>query len=103
MILEVFRDPILLSRVRSELEISFPSTNAILQMKFDSQTTQALPLLKSIYAETLRLRVNVYAVRYTGNEELQINNWVLPKERVVLVATGPAHMDEKFWNTKKGL
>ncbi|KAL9122095.1 MAG: hypothetical protein Q9187_001355 [Circinaria calcarea] len=103
MILETFKNPITLARVRNELETSFSNDDAVLQMKFDSQTTQALPLLKSVYAETLRLRIHVYAVRYTGNEELQINNWVLPKEKVVLVATGPSHMDKTFWNTKNGL
>ena len=103
MMLEVFKDPILLSRVRNELQTSFSNEDAILRMKFDSQTTRALPLLKSVYAETLRLRIQVYAVRYTGNEELKIKNWVLPKEKVVLVATGPAHMDKMFWNTKNGL
>ncbi|MCJ1420221.1 hypothetical protein MMC32_006578 [Xylographa parallela] len=102
MIMEIFKDPNLLHRVRNELETSFPDEDAILQMKFDSQTTKELPLLKSVYAETLRLRIHVYAVRYTGNEELHINTWRFPKEKVVLVATEPAHTDGTFWNTKGG-
>ena len=101
--MEVFKDPDLLRRVRNELKTSFSSEEAILRMKFDSQTTEELPLLKSVYAETLRLRIHVYAVRYTGNEDLQINNWQFPKEKVVLVATEPAHTDETSWNTKGGL
>lgn len=103
MILEVFKDKSILSRVRTELETSFPNEDAILPMKFDNQTTQALPLLKSVYAETLRLRILVYALRHTGNQDLQINSWVLPRQKLVMVATGPAHRDPTFWNTKNGL
>lgn len=103
MILEIFSDPSLLTRVRAELKTSFPNEHSILHMKFDSQTLDSLPLLKSIYAETLRLRIHIYAVRHTGDEALQINQWLLPKDRVVLVATAPAHMDETFWNTRDGV
>ena len=102
MIYETFRDIKLLARVREEIASAFRKDDEIINMKFDSQTLEALPLIKSIYAETLRLRIHVYCVRYTGNQDLEINDWVIPKERVLLVATAPAHMDETFWNTKDG-
>ena len=30
---------------------------------------------------------------------MKINEWILPKGEIVLIATTPAHMDEKIWNT----
>ncbi|KAF7876781.1 hypothetical protein EAF04_001864 [Stromatinia cepivora] len=100
--LETFKDPLILERVRSELSGTFRQSS-IRRAAFDASTLQTLPLLRSIYAETLRLRVRAYAARYTNRTAFSIKNWFLPKKSVILVSTTEAHMDESFWNTKSGM
>lgn len=96
--LEIFRDPALLSEVRSLLKSSFDAT-AFSEIRFDVEKLLKLPLLQSIYSETLRLRVQAYMMRYTDREDLQINEWLFPKQNVILISTVPAHTDKTFWNT----
>lgn len=55
-----------------------------------------------MYAEVLRLRVEVQSVFCSDREDIQINEWCFPKKSLVLVPTGPAHMDPNFWNTRDG-
>lgn len=38
-------------------------------------------------------------MRSPERDNIKINNWILPRGEVVLVATTPAHMDEEVWNT----
>lgn len=99
--LEIFKDPSLLSRARAELKTAFSPTD-LFNANFSSKILVALPLFQSIYAETLRLRVRAYAVRYTGRSELQLNEWAFPKKSIILASTTPAHMDSTIWNTKNG-
>jgi cytochrome P450 len=99
MIVEVFRDPNLLRRVRSELD-------KISEAPEDHgrwvEELMALPLLQSIYAEMLRLRVDVQTVFRDNNKDIQINRWTFPKKSLLLVPTRLAHRDENYWNTCNG-
>ena len=98
-IVEVFRDPLLLSRIRAELaaanvtDITSPE---------DIEKILALPLLQSVHSEVLRLRVEVQSVFTSATEEIRINEWRFPKKSLILVPTGPAHRDPNFWNTRDG-
>lgn len=98
-ILEVFRDKSLLARVRAELQAA-----NLTGMKLRDKTEQlsSLPLLQSIYAEVLRLRVELQSVFYSEHEEIQINQWRFPRKSVILAPIGPAHRDANFWNTRDG-
>lgn len=98
--MEIFRDPALLSRVRSELRGSFHPVE-ISKAHFDIDKLLKNSLLQSIYSETLRLRIQMYIMRYTDREELRLNQWLFPKQSIVLVSTVPAQMDENVWNTGK--
>ena len=40
-------------------------------------------------------------MRGPERENITINDWMIPKGEVMLVATTAAHMDEKVWNTRK--
>ena len=51
----------------------------------------------------LRLRVEVQSVFYSEREEIRINEWRFPKKSLLLVPTGAALRDEKFWNTRNGV
>ena len=100
--LETFKDTALLTRVRAELDAVFDSTS-ILTASFSVQFLQTLPLLQSIYAETLRLYVRAYIARYTDRASLLLQKWLFPKKSIIMVSTYPAHMDNDFWNTQDGV
>ncbi|KAI9876361.1 MAG: hypothetical protein M1830_006662 [Pleopsidium flavum] len=96
--LELFRDPALLSRVRHELKASLDSSPQA-NLRFDIEKLVKQPLLQSVYAETLRLRVHVYTTRCPERKNLEIKGWSFPRNKIVLVSSTPAHMDENAWNT----
>ena len=98
-IIEVFRDHDLLSRVRGELKTT---TLKGITSGRDIEKLLSLPLLQSICAELLRLRVATQAVFSSHRGDIQINQWRIPKDSLVIVTTGAAHRDPGFWNTKNG-
>jgi hypothetical protein len=68
---EVLRDPQLLCRVRSDIASCADDTQP---SGFDVEKLIKLPLLQSIWAETIRLRVHIFNTRKTGSEDTFINN-----------------------------
>jgi cytochrome P450 len=113
-IVEVFKDAQLLSRVRMELEdynygggsdLSSSSSSSSYKVgtsKEDIDLLLQLPLLQSVCAEVLRLRVEVQHVLYSEREDIVLNEHRFPPKHVVTVPTRPAHHDEKVWNTCHG-
>ena len=98
-VIEVFRDKRLLSRVRAELTAA--EFRGITSSQ-DVDKLMSLPLLQSIYAELLRLRIEVQTVFSAGQEDIRINEWRFPKKSLVVVPAGAAHKDPDFWNTRNG-
>lgn len=70
---------------------------------FDIDSLLRQPLLQSVYSETLRLYIRVFITRYPTRSDLRINDWLFPKNKVILVSTDPAHFDSTVWNTAEGL
>lgn len=98
-IIEIFRDKPLLSRIRAELAaVNFQG----IASGQDIKTLLSLPLLQSVYAETLRLRVEVQTIFTSDQEDICINEWRFPKNSLIVVPAGAAHRDPNFWNTKNG-
>ncbi len=95
--LEIFRDPALLSKIRHSIRSSLDSSVQP-NLRFDIEKLVRQPLLQSVYAETLRLRVHVYITRCPERKNLDIKGWTFPKDKAVLVSSTPAHMDESAWN-----
>ena len=95
--LEIFRDPDLLLKIRDNIRSSLDSPVQS-NHDYDIEKLVRQPLLQSIYAETLRLRVHVYMTRCPERKNLEINGWTFPKDKVVLVSSTPAHLDENAWN-----
>ena len=98
--MECFSDPSLLARVRQEVEKCIFQTGSG-KHRFEIKKLGRNPLLQSIYAETLRLRIAAFIMRSPERENMKINEWTVPKDDIVLIATTPAHMDGKVWNTGK--
>lgn len=58
------------------------------------------PLLSSVYAETLRVYVNVYAVVTSPHEDVRLGQYFLPKKTLAVMNSAISHMDTEFWNTQ---
>lgn len=95
-ILEAFKDPSLLSRLREEVahdqrsqsEYSIPDINVLCGGQ----------LLQSVYAETLRLRVAILVTRAPEHEDFQLGDYIFPKDNIIALSSRTAAMDELLWN-----
>ena len=98
---DVFRDESVLARVRADIQPAL-STDGGNGHRLDIEQLKNRPLLQSVYSESLRLNSTIYCSRYTGDKEVQVNEWVFPKNSILLIPTHSAHQDETVWNTKDG-
>ncbi|KUJ09823.1 cytochrome P450 [Mollisia scopiformis] len=103
-VLEIFRRPELLFQVRKRLP-DIRTTAGFLQHFSDSEKRASIctePLLQSIFAETLRLRVHVYMARLFIHDSVDLDGWRIPQGKLCLVSSHPAHMHGSEWNTAGG-
>lgn len=99
-LIHLFEDQRVLARVREEIRRSFGPRPAD---EFDIQRLSSIPLLHSIYAETLRLHVTSYTIVSAPDNEVPLGRWRLPKGGMGLISPEICHTDESFWNTRGGL
>ncbi|KAF2653089.1 Pfs, NACHT and ankyrin domain protein, partial [Lophiostoma macrostomum CBS 122681] len=95
---ELFRDPELLRKIREETD-SCVVTQSSGRIQFDIDRLLRLPLLQSVYAETLRLRMHFYLIRMPDKVDMAVKDWMIPRQKVIVTSTTAAHMDRKAWNT----
>lgn len=96
----IFQDPVLLSRVRLEIEETFGQHDPLC---IDYSQLRKMPLLSSIHAEVLRLYVDVLLIFSSPHEDVSLGKWRLPKGQKALVSTSISHRDGNIWNTMNGL
>jgi cytochrome P450 len=96
---EIYRDPELLAAVRREVD-SCMLENSDGQVQFDMDRLLHLPLLQAVYAETLRLRMHFYIVRMPDKTGMNINNWLIPRRKIIVTSTTAAHLDPKAWRSE---
>ncbi len=97
MAFHIFRDPLLLARVRETLSDLFSNCPA---MDINPSKLEKEPLLSSLYAETLRLYVKTYFVVSSPHHDVDLGRWWLPKGRIGLMNAGISQMDGSYWNTQ---
>ena len=102
MLVEVVRDPDLLSRVRSELSTCVSESSQAECLAFDIAKLCDQPLIQSIYAEVLRLYTAVMIVRSAEHADVTIGQWNFPKHSLISISSQVAHMDEQVWSTGHG-
>ncbi|RYC57754.1 hypothetical protein CHU98_g8454 [Xylaria longipes] len=96
----VFQDPALLVRIRAEIEEKFGKSFEISDI--DHRDLWKLPLLSSVFAEVLRLYVDVLLIFSSPHQDVFVGKWRLPKGEKAIVSTSIAHRDESVWNTRGG-
>ena len=98
--MQIFRDPSLLSKIRRELDGAL-KPSLIPGTSFDVEMLIQLRGLQSVYCETLGLNVDAYVMRYTACADLRIREWTFPRNKIILVTTSPGHTDKTLLNTGK--
>ncbi|KFG81035.1 Pfs, NACHT and Ankyrin domain protein [Metarhizium anisopliae] len=97
-VLEITSDKDLLRRVRREVAKCRDSSPTGINIALLLEN----PLLQSIYAEVLRLRVHMLLLRVPLFDNLHIREWVVPRGDLLLMSTTVAHMDPAVWNAGEG-
>jgi len=100
--LHIFRNPALTTRLRSLLFSSGTVSPTTLLPDLTTLLHSTPPLLSSVYAETLRLHLQAYVTRSSPHADVIVGGWTLPRDKVCMVNTYAAHMDEGTWNTRGG-
>ncbi|KAI0972794.1 cytochrome P450 [Xylaria arbuscula] len=99
-IFDIYRDPELLTSIRVEIDTCrLESDSADGRVRFDIDKLLRLPVLQAVYAETLRLRMHFYIIRMPDRVDLKIQDWVIPRRKVIVTPTTAAHMDSEVWST----
>lgn len=101
---QMYRDPSVLEEIRASVHDAIepepePGTT---HLKFDIKALEKIPLLLSLYAETLRFGVQIHIPRCSPHEDLHVGGKAIPQDKLVLVNTWVAHTDEEVWNTRDG-
>ncbi|KAI1382460.1 cytochrome P450 [Hypoxylon crocopeplum] len=66
-------------------------------MEFDTEKLCSDPLLQSVYAETLRLRVAALIVREAAQRDFSFCGWHIKKNEVLTVSSHTEAMNEDIW------
>lgn len=96
----IFNDKDLLARVRHDIQ-HYVGQGSIREVD-PQHFSKEMPLLSSLYAETLRLYIKVYSVYSSPHADVDLGKWVLPKGALAVLNSEPSHMDATFWNSKGG-
>jgi hypothetical protein len=104
MALHIWSDENLLSRIRHQLSSQTSPSDASGAPSFDLELDylDKIPVLNSVYAETLRRYVQAFITRGSVQSNLPIGSWWLPRSKIAMVSSHVCHMDKDVWNTQDG-
>ena len=87
---------------QSRSGLSLVPNSSPMHSEFDINSLSRQPLLQSVYAEILRLYISVFLTRCDERSDVRVNDWLLPKNKIILVSSDPAHFDPEIWNSTDG-
>lgn len=73
------------------------------KLSFNIKIFEKQSFMLSIYAETLRFFVQIFATRCLSHTVVHVNNWLLPKNKISMMSSHPTHMNPEIWNIKNGV
>jgi hypothetical protein len=100
--LHIVSVPGLVQRVREEIDGHFVPGSLQDVKSTEPRKILQLPLLSSIYAESLRLHVKVFFFANSPRADVSVGKWHLPQGSLGLVNTDGPHTEEGVWNTRNG-
>lgn len=102
-LLETLLDPSVHVDLSAELKAArIPCRSAEFGVRFDINTLCAQPLLQSIYAETLRLRMALLINRTSQLSDVRLGPWRFPRNSPIAVSTLAAAQNPRLWNDANG-
>ncbi|KAL8925503.1 MAG: hypothetical protein Q9208_003394 [Pyrenodesmia sp. 3 TL-2023] len=99
MIYEALQRPQLLSKALEEIIASQSWTDLHPSPTIDIEALCSMPVLQSMYAETLRLYTSLFALRSAAHGNLDIANFTIPRDELIAVDSRVCAMDSETWNT----
>jgi cytochrome P450 len=98
-LLELLFDPALEARIRKEFSSALiaPANPSHVPV-FDINKLCSGPLCQSIYAETLRIRVQV-TVQRIAVQDINFCGWAIKKDSLISIGSNNEAMDKRIWNT----
>lgn len=94
LMLQICNSPSLLSTLQSRL------SKASRPLSF--KELESIPLLNSLYAETLRYGVQIHIPRTAPHRPIRLGGITIPEDKLIIANTWLSHTDEDVWNTKGG-
>ncbi|KAI1390114.1 cytochrome P450 [Hypoxylon trugodes] len=95
-LMEIIKDPSLLQAVREEVVTAYVTSPETGLRSLDAQKLVTLPLLTSIYTETLRMRVNFNLIRHVS-KPVVMDGYTIPTGAAIQAPMTVAHYDESIW------
>lgn len=99
MMFEVAKDSSLLQSLREEVNTAYVTDPKTGSRTLNLQKFAALPLLTSVYTETLRLSMSFNVVRNVSHG-FTLDDFKIPKGALVRAPTLVAHYDEDVWGVE---
>ncbi|KAF5631730.1 cholesterol 7-alpha-monooxygenase [Fusarium sp. NRRL 52700] len=97
LLISIFSRPDLLKEIRSELEATLEnSSSRTISLNYNTIREQC-PVFMSTYDEVLRMTSGIATVRYTNEETLIQDRWLLKKGAQVQMPTAFIHADPTTW------
>lgn len=97
-IFEIYRDPVLLARVKKELDSCLLYSPNSTKPGFDINKLCSQPLIQSIYAETLRLRVAMFVTRTPDEQSYDLGPWKCPPKMDMVLSSRNSALNPNIWN-----
>ncbi|RYP64845.1 hypothetical protein DL769_006520 [Monosporascus sp. CRB-8-3] len=94
--MEVVKDPCLFKAVKEEVQEAFVSDPETGSRKLDKKKLIGLPLLQSVYMETLRMHVSINVTREL-TQPMTMGGYRIETGSVVQAPSTIAHHDENIW------
>ncbi|KAF4954447.1 hypothetical protein FGADI_5225 [Fusarium gaditjirri] len=97
LLISIFSRPDLLREIRSELEATLEDSSSV-TISLDYNTIREnCPVFMSTYEEVLRMTSGIATVRYTNEDTLIQDRWLLKKGAQVQMPTAFIHADPTTW------
>ena len=98
MIVEALQRPDLLSQALDEVVASQSWSSLSSDSSINIDSLCGMPILQSMYAETLRLYTSLFALRTAAHNDFNLGDFTIPKDEMLGIDTRVAAMDRSIWN-----
>jgi len=99
MVYEALKQPSLLSEALDKIIASQAWSSIPTNPCVDIETLCGVPMLQSMYAETLRMYTSLFSPRSAIHGDFKLGGFTIPKGERIAVDSRVSAMDKSIWNT----